>query len=357
MEDSLIFKDKIHMTTKLTNKQENEHSCLFNIIFYVESDRAAQNFQKYLDLLKKKFPCRSLFIIEDVGNTEETCSTLLNGIESTDIKPKAACDQITIKFSGKARERIPFLIFSYLVGDLPIYAIWEQDPSKENPILTHLKTIVTKIVFDPGMTTNIKEFSRFVLGHIETVKCGITDFAWFSIRAWRSLLSEIFNTPKKIDDLFHAKVIRIKYNTSKDSKEHPEIGAIYLQAWIAAMLNWKVRDVEEIEGNIRISYERFIHDTVVLLVPEETSSTSASGLINSIEIEANNEEHFLLKRKENSITLWASSKDLCEIPTHFTLTEPTKEQLVLNELFWRGTNNHYTEMLRLLYQTHWNNLS
>lgn len=345
------------MTTNKINKQENKPSpaCLFNIVFYVESKIAAQNFQKYLDLLKKKFPCRSIFIVEELDKKEESCSIAINGQETKEVVP-SAYDQVTITFSGNGKKRIPFLILTYLLGDLPTYVIWEQDPSKENFILDHLKQIATKIVFDPGLTTHIKEFARHVLGHIETEKCGVSDFAWFSISAWRELLGNIFDTPKRIDDLFHTKIIRITYYASKNNKERSEISAIYLQAWIAAELNWKIRDVERIEGNIRISYERFIHDTIVLLIPQETTQESAVGTIASIEIEVTNHLHFLLKRKghENSVKLWVSSAELCEIPSQFTLIEPTKEQLVLNELFWKNTSSHYKNMLRLLYQKHWN---
>lgn len=344
------------MTMNLPKEKVNPNvsTCLFNIIFYVESEAAAVIFQKYLGSLKKKFPCRSILLIEEPGKSEDSISSFLNKEASDDLKPKAACDDIIIKFSGKMRERIPFLIFSYLVGDLPIYLIWEQDPSKKNPILFSLKDIATKIVFDPAMALHIKEFSRSVLTHSEKVKCGVTDFAWFSIQNWREVFKNIFNSPEKVDALFHATVIKIHYNRKERGHLRTESAALYLQAWIAAVLNWKVRDVEIIEENIRIRYERFIHDTIVWLIPEKTDQEE--GLITSVEIESCHQSHFLLKKnqRENKITVWISSENSCEIPDHFSFAEPTKEQLVLNELFWRGTSVHYQDMLQVLYHTHWN---
>lgn len=331
-------------------------TCLFNIIFYVESLKAAEQQQTFVAQLKQHFPCRSIFLIEDQKLSATEPKLALNGQETDDLKPKSACDQITAHFNLKTRERIPFLILGNLVEDIPTYVVWMQDPNIKNPILFNLKEIATKMVFEPMTCLHLREFARQLLTQMEGRKCGITDFSWFSISGWRVLLAQIFNEKERVDQLFHARVIRIKYQPAmQQTKQRCEIPSIYLQSWLAARLNWKVHDVEPIEGNMRISYQRFIHDTVVLIVPEATAGLQ-TGEISSVEIESDGKYHFLLKRngKEPLVKVWISTQEQCDIPFHHVLTEPSKEQLVTAELFWRGTSEAYEETLRQIYQINWN---
>ncbi len=327
-------------------------SCLFNIIFYIENESAEKNYQAFLDSLKKKFPCRAIFIVEKADSNQDNFKIEINGQDCQ--KAKSACDQITIECGAKSKDKVFFLILSYLLADLPIYVIWSQNIVNSHPILEDLKNIATKIVFDPELSSDLREFSGHVIEHIEHKKCGVTDFAWFNCFGLRELFASVFDSKERIDQLFHARIIRIKYKSSDPLSNKNDSTAIYFQAWLAAHMNWKVHDVESIEGNKRISYERFLHDTVILLIPEK-GDESNFGQITSIEIEGLNKVHYLFDQpsKEPFVRIWISDASSCEIPFQVTLSTPSKEQLVIGDLFRRGTAQHYHNMLKLLYQTKW----
>jgi glucose-6-phosphate dehydrogenase assembly protein OpcA len=328
-------------------------ACLFNIIFYIEKASLRASYQFFLDSLKKKFPCRAIFIVEDSQSTQDTLKIEICGQEG--IKPKSACDQITIECTKHSKDKIFFLILSYLLADLPTYVIWSQDIVQYSPILEDIKAIATKIVFDPETTSDLKDFSGQLIDHIEHTSCGITDFAWFNCFGWRELFASVFNSKERIDQLFHSRIIRIKYKSLDPLSNKNDAAAIYFQAWLAAQMNWKVSDVESIEGNKRICYERFMHDTVILLIPELGDENNC-GQISSVEIEGTNSVHYLLKQgsKDPYVKVWISDASSCEIPYQIVLSAPSKEQLVIGDLFRRGTNPHYHNMLKLLYQTKWN---
>jgi glucose-6-phosphate dehydrogenase assembly protein OpcA len=332
--------------------QKPSSSCLFNIIFYIENESAKNNYQAFLDSLKKKFPCRAIFIVEKADSTQDSLKIEINGNDCQ--KAKNACDQISIECTEKSKDKVFFLILSYLLADLPIYVIWSQDLVKSHPILEDLKNIATKIVFDPELSNDLKEFSAHVIDHIEHKKCSVTDFAWFNCFGWRELFSSVFDSKERIDQLFHARIIRIKYKSLDPLQNKNDSAAIYFQAWLAAHMNWKVHDVESIEGNKRISYERFLHDTIVLLIPEK-GDESNFGQITSVEIDGPNAVHYLFQQsaKEPFVRIWISDASSCEIPFQVTLSTPSKEQLVIGDLFRRSTALHYHNMLKLLYQTKW----
>jgi glucose-6-phosphate dehydrogenase assembly protein OpcA len=344
---------KVHLKNEGKAAIKSSSTCLFNIIIYTDDIKSQEAYQTFLNSLKKKFPCRSIFITEDPSSDEELLKIKVNDEDSP--KPQSACDQISIQVTAKTKERSLFLILSYLIADIPTYVIWSKDLKSDDLVLNDLKDIATKIVFDTFITSDLKDFSLELLKHIDRSKSAITDFAWFKGKGWRELLASVFCTQEHIDHLFHAKIIKIKYSSSQLDLSKNYTPAIYLQAWLAAQMNWKVQNVETIEGNTRISYERFLYDTVILLIPEETQDV-ASGQIISMEIETTDSSHYVLKKlsKDPLVKVWISSKQACDIPYNISLVDATKEQLVIGELFRRGINHHYHNTLKMISQTQWN---
>ena len=83
------------------------------------------------------------------------------------------------------------------------------------------------------------------------------------------------------------KNIRIEFNsTCPEGKSHPEIQAVYLQAWLAAQLGWKFLQSYENQNLIRYKYEQcFI---MVELIPKHFPAEVPGG-IHSIEINTQKE--------------------------------------------------------------------
>lgn len=205
---------------------------------------------------------------------------------------------------------------------------------------------------------NFQDYSLAILKLMEKGNICISDLAWTLGSGWRDIIANVFHTPERVDQLFRAKFIRISYNRGPlQSKLGAASLAIYLQGWIGARFNWKIKDVEKIEGNIRISYERFTHNTIALLIPEERNDLPP-GAITSIEIESENNIEFIFKRmnENNLVKIWLNFSDQCELPSRLLFNQVNQEQMVIDELFRRGCSEHYHNVLKHLSQLEWSNL-
>lgn len=329
---------------------------LFNIVFYTKSAANTKNFQWLLDLISKKFPCRSLFIREDPDPSQEYLNVDVTAETLGEGEMSVVCDQIFIEVAGSEREKVPFLILPHFLPDLPMYVIWTQEPDENDPILQVLRKYASKLVYDPGFCGNLQRFSGELLKQMEDCNhCGITDLCWILTSGWREAFASTFQTQQRINELFRARFIRIGYNQGQHPCVSDENQALYFQAWIAAQFNWKVSELERIEGNVRASYARFMYETVVLLAPENNPNL-APGAITSIEIETENQAaHFLFKRSSegDKVKIWISSCDRCDIPYEIFVSQGNLEHMVLSELFRKGVSEQYRNVLRLLYELHW----
>lgn len=350
-----IEKELSHIWESLEGSHKTWAS-LFNIVFYTKSEPGKENYRWLLDLISKKFPCRSLFIREDPDPSQEYLKVNVAAETLGEEDMSVVCDQIFIEVAGKEKEKVPFLILPHFLPDLPTYVIWTQEPVEDDPILNLLKKYATKLVYDPGFCGNLQRFSGELLKQMEdSHHCGITDLCWILNSGWREAFASTFQTPQRINELFKARFIRIGYNQGPDHCISDENQALYFQAWIAAQFNWKVSELERIEGNVRASYSRFMYETVVLLAPESNSNLPY-GAMTSVEIDTENHAaHFLFKRslEGDKVKIWISSSDCCDIPYEIFVSQGNLEHMVLGELFRKGINEQYRNVLRLLYELHW----
>lgn len=344
--------------SRIWESHEGSHktwASLFNIVFYIKSAPAKEQHRWLLDLVSKKFPCRSIFINEDSDPSQEYLRVRVAAETIGEGEMSVVCDQIFIEVAGSERKKVPYLILPHFLTDLPIYVIWTHDPTEEDPILSILRKYATKMIYDPGFCGNLQHFSGALLKQIEGRRgCSVTDLCWVTSSGWREVLAATFQTSQRVDELFHAKYIRIGYNKGNPSCTSDENQALYIQAWIAAQLNWKVKDMERIEGNVRISYSRFMYETVALLTPEVHEGLPR-GAITSIEIDSQQGTHFLFQRSSEAkrVKVWISSAESCDIPYQIYFTQATLELVLLGEFFSKGTNPHYRNLLSLLYELQW----
>lgn len=326
---------------------------LFNIVFYAKSAPGKENYRWLAELVSKKFPCRSIFISENPDPNE--CYFRVNVAAETigEGELSVVCDQIFIEVAGKEREKIPFLILPHFLPDLPIYVIWTDDPSQDDPLLDILRKHAQKFIYDPGDSLNLQSFSSTLMKQLQAVKhCAITDIPWILTSGWREVIASTIHTPKRVDELFRSRYIRIGYNQTEVQSISDQNQALYLQAWIASQFNWKVNDLERIEGNVRVCYSRFMYDTVVLLTPESYPGL-LPGTVTSIEIESmDNGAHFYFQRskEEKKVKILISSADRCDIPYQIYFTQANLKHMLLSELFRKGTSDHYRNVLALLYE-------
>lgn len=330
--------------------QKKIRASLFNLILYVQKTERIECYQRLIKFVVSKFPCRVILIVNDTASRKESLKTSVSSETIGEGERKIFCELIQIEVAGKLIERVPFIVLPQILPDLPVYLLWTQDPSTESTVLPHLEPLANRIIFDSESTEDLQSFSRTILSLLHRFHCDIGDLNWSAISGWRSIFAQTFNSQETFLSLAQSDMIRIYYNKSPNlDQKYPEIEAAYLQAWLAARLNWKFQTIEINEGNIRLTYRRPLKEVVFLLIPQDTGQDS--GCIVSVDIEsAKDKGHYIFKKhpQMRQVFIQYSDKDYCQLPYSSYLSGTAAGQEIVEEIFYPTGGKHYKEMLEVL---------
>jgi glucose-6-phosphate dehydrogenase assembly protein OpcA len=328
-----------------TNKMR---ASLFNLIFFTKKKERAGYIRDISHKVIEKFPSRIIFITADTETDQDYLNTRVSVVPSSKGEVDIACDFIQIDVAGKHRERIPFLILPHLLPDLPIYAIWAEDPSEETPLFTLLQKISNRLIFDSEAITDLSQFSNTLLQFKEQKNCDIADLNWGRMESWRELLASTFYTMPRLNQLRNATKIQILYNaTTSEVYCYPQIQSIYLQGWLASQLGWELEKMESEKGTISYLYRRERGKVEVTLYPEMQKNIK-SGNILSVDIETGGQEHFSFGRNlemPHHVSMRFSTLEKCRIPLKYILAKDESGHSLVKEITHNGTSTHFTNLL------------
>lgn len=329
---------------------ENQtRASLFNLILYSHEKRRAANLQDFVGSIIEKFPCRIISIQGDRGSAQNYLRVSVSNIVTSKGEVSIACDQILIEVSASQIARVPFIVLPHLISDLPVYLLWGQDPTRETELLPHFKPYAERLIFDSESMENLPHFSKAILEMMDEWKMEISDFNWIVISSWRDALARIFDSEVKVQNLQEARCLRIAYNGAQTEWiAHPALQAIYLQAWLAALMEWKLENLSLLEGGKAIlSYGR----TIVELIPRQDKMTPPGSLL-SIEVQSDSENLFHIARREShpQLIVHVSTQEECAMPFTLPLKDAKKGSTFLREVLYRGAGCHYRQTLAKIHE-------
>jgi len=323
-------------------------ACLFNLIVYTHKDCSTEYFMNLVKKVMKRFPCRIILIIgekskEGFLKTTTTCHEEESGI---------SCDQIKIEVSGPNLSQVPFITLPYIKPDLPVFLLWGLDPTKESEILPHLKPLATRLIFDGEFTEDLQAFSKQMLEHFESNKVDFVDMTWAKTKSWRHALVQTFDTHERCTMLKTLKSLTITYNDLKTSDcPNPRYQAIYFQAWLASIFDWKIKSSLIKKESISFNYSSSKGDTHVKLLPKVIKDLSP-GVLLKAEIDTGENLFVTMERKTtlHQVSVHLATKNACELP--FTIPLPSLQAGTnfMKEIFYTPTSEHYCKMLQTLSQ-------
>lgn len=314
-------------------------ACLFNLIIYSSECERLPYLQEIAQKTIAKFPSRMIFVT--LGG--EKLSTKVSVARSGSI----ACDLIDFVLPLNDHKLIPFMIMPHLICDLPTYVLWANDPTQDDPIANQLQKLATRIIYD---SESCDDLNRFAKGALSTPNKPIADLNWARIEGWRVALSNLYRTPDRLSVLRQTHKIHITYNSHTTPYfSHTRIQALYLQAWIASCLNWKLKSLHTDDR-----CKTLIYDTCEITLEPVNFEQLAPGRIVTLELSAKDGDHLLLQRSPEAahqIVIQHSTKELCSLPTYFMFAKYESGQSLVNEICHQGTSEHFFKTLELLART------
>lgn len=346
--------------SRLWNEAQGKNktrASLFNLIIYVEKDNRVDYYQQMIKSAISKFPCRVILIINDSKSNEEYLDATVQSESFGDAKDQQIyCELIQIHVSGKSKDQVPYLVLPQILVDLPLYLLWTQDPSLNDPILAHFTNIAKRIIFDSETTTDVQSFAKNVLELIKKLNCEVGDLGWSALSGWRKIIAQVFDTQEELTALSQSKLIKISFNHDPASFLNMSIiKAAYLHGWLAAQMNWKFKNFDISEGNIHVDYQSPINVVEFLLIPAQVNGLR-EGEIVGIEIESELQNGlYVVKRAASGrqVFIQYSNKNQCDLPYCVYLPGMKSGEEIIEEIFYPKTGEHYRNMLECLSKIPW----
>lgn len=338
--------NKIAWSDRIDTTVANKKACFCNLIIYVDEARRATYFQDIVRLITSQFPSRVIFIWKDEGEK----APFIRMKQSADLK----IDQYLIEASPSYLSRVPFLILPILAADVPIYLLWGQDPTTDETILPSLEKFATKLIFDSESAENLQLFSKNMLTHSSASKIEIADMNWSRIGGWREILTRTFDCPERIDQLKEASQIKIIYNSRpSDLSIHPATQALYLQAWLAAQLNWRVKSFEQHGNDFTIVHNSNNRTVEIKIHGEVRKDILPQEIIGFEAVDASNFLYSLTRKTEKQVVVHCNTLDRCELPFTLFLPNLLTSRNFMQEVFYKKTSPQYFNMLKIISQIKW----
>lgn len=218
-------------------------ACALNLIVVADSEKCIEEMEGMVGDVTAEHPAR-LFLIAANRNAEKPrldawisarCSVPVPGGK------QVCCEQINLTAHGSEAKKIPSIVTSLLVSDVPGVLLWKSRVASEDPILGGLAHVLDRVVIDsseefPSPST-LAEWYAFIEGHRGRTIFG--DLAWTHLTPWRSVIANAFN-PKDMRPLLDdIRSVQILYSSTSDPKHTGLSQALLLVAWLASKLDWR----------------------------------------------------------------------------------------------------------------------
>lgn len=348
---STIQKELNILWDSLENKNKMRAS-LFNLIFYCKTSPRNEYIRKITQKIIEKFPARIFFITSEESDEKIPVKTAISIMSAEQGEYDITCDFIEVSTTRASELDVPFIIMPHIIPDLPIFVVWAEDPSEKSALREELQNIATRFIFDSETTQDLKNFARSILDIKEKSHCEIADLNWARLESWRDLLVAVFSDDSLIAKLKKMHRLTIEYNAQTTPFFcHTKIQSLYLQAWLASRLEWKILSTKVEGDNLQMHYHNPLGDEVSVVIKPQKQSTLPPGLILSVSIEDGEKDHFSFSRgpeAPNQITCSYSSKMECALPTKFLIAKGESGQSLVKEICHKGTSSHYLEIITLL---------
>lgn len=307
------------LTRLFAEKGIKSRASLFNLIVYASSEARSKYIKTLLSKLTEKFPCRILFL-----NLRQNHKLAFN--ISAEVKENIPCDFIEITLSESDEKKAPYLLLPLLIPDIPIFALWGDDPTLDKTILPALYPYVDRVVFDSFCIEDIHSFAERMLARHDAK---FRDVNWAAISGWRQILASTIDNPQGIEHVKKAHEVIIEYNGDESpGLPNPGIQAYYFKAWLQAKLHYG--------------------DKVKINLVPLSNHGSRPGDIISITINGENHSIFNYRRKNFACQIHIEFGDYCEMPQNLPLAHVQRGFRFWREIFFEDISQDYRLMLQHL---------
>ena len=269
-------------------------ACAMNLIVVTEVESGLDELANSVGDLTVEHPNRSFIVCADRDRKEPSldawisvrCSLPVTGNGSQEDQAKqVCCEQVTLKATGEDVAKLPSVITSLLVPDVPTVLVWKGEIDNRDGVLLSLIKICDRVLIDSSEDSN-PERRLVAWGNLfgsSSHNAAPGDLSWTHARTWRSLIADAFQPMEVRQHLPAIDSVSISYS-SRLVPPHSGLSQAFLfVGWIAHALHWKnARPLQHWEGKGYRGFARLGDQTIQVHIFPVDDGVQQLGEIESV---------------------------------------------------------------------------
>ncbi|MEK9138983.1 MAG: glucose-6-phosphate dehydrogenase assembly protein OpcA [Bacteroidota bacterium] len=275
-------------------------ACSLNFIVFSEGVDTASGLEEIVSQVTVDHPSRIFLVSADRGASRAAMDAWVSARCSLPVPggKQVCCEEINLVARGTDARKIPSVITSLLVPDVPTILLWKASVHPRDSVLLSVTQIADRVLSDSSEDVHPLEslvaWGGFVDEHRDRTAFG--DMAWTHLDQWRTLLAQVFQPVELRSHLTALDAVTIEYSSTESPGHSGLSQALLCAGWLANSLHWVL--VHPIRGKTDGAYAatfRVDEKAISLKIVETTPQGKRPGGIESITLRSTNGGEFSLR--------------------------------------------------------------
>lgn len=218
-------------------------ACSLNFIVVTEDEKEVDELADMVGEVTLEHPARIFLIAANRRSGAPKLDAWISARCSLPVPggKQVCCEQINLIAHGTEANKIPSIVTSLLVSDVPSVLLWKARVDTLDGVLHSLSQVVDRILIDSSENASPEASLiawRAFIGK-RSAHTTFGDLAWTHLTAWRSVVANAFNPPDMRQQLSRVDAVTIEYSTTTSPKHSGLSQALLLASWLAEKLKWQ----------------------------------------------------------------------------------------------------------------------
>jgi glucose-6-phosphate dehydrogenase assembly protein OpcA len=252
-------------TTQAEGQQPVMRVCVLNLMVYTSSEHAVGEVSQIMADVTTQHPSRIFVLLPKYGASESALSAWVTALchLSAGGHKQVCCEQIMITAADGAVHRLPSLVRSLLVPDLPVVLWWRDIPNFESRLFAELANVSDRVILDSAAFQDPEEGLARLATLIDHRPqwTAFSDLSWSRLTPWRVSVAGFLDVPDWRAHLSRLSRVEIDCTAASDNRRSIPAEALLIVCWLASRLRWhatsKSRRREKDTYQLQLAAENF----------------------------------------------------------------------------------------------------
>lgn len=262
-------------------------ACSLNLVIFTEGAERASGLEDIVSQTSIDHPSRIFLISAERRSAKPDLAAWVSARCSLPVPggKQVCCEEINLTVSGTDARKVPSIVTSLLVPDIPTILLWRARLDPRDEVLKLLTEVAERILIDSSEELNPLESLVAWSSFIDQSRGRTTygDLAWTHLTPWRGLLAQAFQPAPARVLLTTLDSVTLEYSSTRVPMHSGLSQSFLAAAWLSHVLGWVlVRPFREEGDRVLSAKFRQAEQAITILLTEVPPHDAHPGGIESI---------------------------------------------------------------------------